>query len=122
MFHIALRALPHMNEGSTIINTSSIQAYQLTPSILDDATTKGAIVTFTKGLAQEVIKKGICANTVAPGAVWTPFIVQSFAEKEIAEKEIAEFGKDSVMGRPAQPSPPSSRRHMSSSRATSRRT
>ena len=70
-------------------------------------------MTFTKGLAQEVIKKGICANTVAPGPVWTPFIVQSFdekeiaekeiAEKEIAEKEIAEFGKDSEMGRPAQP-------------------
>ena len=66
MFHIALRALPHMKEGSTIINTSSIQAYQLTPSILDDATTKGAIVTFTKGLAQEVIKKGIgCGSSPA---------------------------------------------------------
>ena len=65
-------------------------------------------MTFTKGLAQEVIKKGICANTVAPGPVWTPFIVQSLDEKEIAEKEIAgkeiaEFGKDSEMGRPAQP-------------------
>ena len=60
-------------------------------------------MTFTKGLAQEVIKKGICANTVAPGPVWTPFIVQSFDEKEIAGKEIAEFGKDSVMGRPTQP-------------------
>ena len=65
-------------------------------------------MTFTKGLAQEVIKKGICANTVAPGPVWTPFIVQSLDEKEIAGKEIAgkeiaEFGKDSVMGRPTQP-------------------
>ncbi|MDB5217955.1 MAG: dehydrogenase [Myxococcaceae bacterium] len=98
MFHIVRRALPHMKEGSTIINTSSIQAYQPTPTILDYATTKGAIVTFTKGLAMEVIKKGIRANTVAPGPVWTPFIVQSFDEKRIAE-----FGKESTMGRPAQP-------------------
>ncbi len=64
MLNIVRRALPHMKEGSTIINTSSIQAYQPTPSILDYATTKGAIVTFTKGLAQEVIKKSIGANTV----------------------------------------------------------
>lgn len=98
MFHIVRRALPHMKEGGSIINTSSIQAYQPTPTILDYAATKGAIVTFTKGLAQEVIKRGIRANTVAPGPVWTPLIVQSF-EKEKIEK----FGKDSPMERPAQP-------------------
>jgi NAD(P)-dependent dehydrogenase (short-subunit alcohol dehydrogenase family) len=98
MFHIVRRALPHMKEGGAIINTSSIQAYQPTPTILDYATTKGAIVTFTKGLAMEVIKKGMGANTVAPGPVWTPFIVQSFDEKRIAE-----LGKESTMGRPAQP-------------------
>lgn len=98
MFHIVRRALPHMKEGGSIINTSSIQAYQPTPTILDYAATKGAIVTFTKGLAQEVIKRGIRANTLAPGPVWTPLIVQSF-EKEKIEK----FGKDSPMERPAQP-------------------
>ena len=98
MFRIVRRALPHMKEGGAIVNTSSIQAYQPTASILDYATTKGAIVTFTKGLAEEVIKKGIRANTVAPGPVWTPLIVQSSDEKKIAE-----FGKQSVMGRPAQP-------------------
>jgi len=98
MFHIVRRALPHMKKGGAIINTSSIQAYQPTASILDYATTKGAIVTFTKGLAQEVIKKGIRANTVAPGPVWTPLIVQSFDKEEIDQ-----FGKKSPMERPAQP-------------------
>ena len=98
MFHIVRRALPHMKKGGAIINTSSIQAYQPTASILDYATTKGAIVTFTKGLAEEVIKKGIRANTVAPGPVWTPLIVQSFDKKKIDE-----FGKQSPMERPAQP-------------------
>jgi NAD(P)-dependent dehydrogenase (short-subunit alcohol dehydrogenase family) len=95
---ILVNNLPHMKEGSTIINTSSIQAYQPTATILDYATTKGAIVTFTKGLAEEVIKRGIRANTVAPGPVWTPLIVQSFDEEKVKE-----FGKDSPMGRPAQP-------------------
>lgn len=98
MFHIVRRALPHMKKGGAIINTSSIQAYQPTASILDYATTKGAIVTFTKGLAEEVIKKGIRANTVAPGPVWTPLIVQSFDKEKIDD-----FGKDSPMERPAQP-------------------
>jgi NAD(P)-dependent dehydrogenase (short-subunit alcohol dehydrogenase family) len=98
MFHIVKSALPHMKAGGSIINTSSIQAYQPTASILDYATTKGAIVTFTKGLAEEVIKRGIRANTVAPGPVWTPLIVQSFDEEKIAK-----FGKDSPMERPAQP-------------------
>ena len=98
MFRIVRRALPHMKKGGAIINTSSIQAYQPNASILDYATTKGAIVAFTKGLAQEVIERGLRANTVAPGPVWTPLIAQSFDEKKIAE-----FGKESVMGRPAQP-------------------
>lgn len=98
MFHLVRRALPHMKEGSAIINTASIQAYQPSASILDYATTKGAIVTFTKGLAEEVIKKGIRANVVAPGPVWTPLIVQSFDKEKIQK-----FGKDSPMTRPAQP-------------------
>ena len=98
MFHLVRHALPHMVEGSSIINVASIQAYNPSGSILDYASTKGAIVTFTKGLAQELIQRGIRVNCVAPGPVWTPIVVQSFS----AEKN-AEFGKDSPMGRPAQP-------------------
>jgi NAD(P)-dependent dehydrogenase (short-subunit alcohol dehydrogenase family) len=98
MFHLVRHALPHMREGATIINVASIQAYQPTPSIIDYATTKGAIVTFTKGLGLHLIERGIRVNCVAPGPVWTPLVVQSFP----AEKN-ANFGKDSPMGRPAQP-------------------
>lgn len=98
MFHLAKNALPHMKPGSTIVNVASIQAYDPTPSILDYAATKGAIVTFTKGLAKEAIKNGVRVNCVAPGPVWTPLILQSFPEEKINN-----FGKDSPMGRPAQP-------------------
>jgi NAD(P)-dependent dehydrogenase (short-subunit alcohol dehydrogenase family) len=98
MFHLVRRALPSMKEGSAIINVASIQAYQPSHPILDYASTKGAIVTFTKGLAEEVIARGIRANVVAPGPVWTPLIVQSFDKEKIQS-----FGKDSPMKRPAQP-------------------
>lgn len=98
MFHLVRLALPHMKEGASIINTASIQAYQPSAPILDYAATKGAIVTFTKGLAEEVIERGIRANVVAPGPVWTPLIVQSFDEEKIAK-----FGEQSPMKRPAQP-------------------
>jgi NAD(P)-dependent dehydrogenase (short-subunit alcohol dehydrogenase family) len=98
MFHLVRHALPHMSEGSAVINVASIQAYQPSPAILDYAATKGAIVTFTKGLSQSLIERGIRVNCVAPGPVWTPLVVQSFD----AEKN-ASFGKDSPMGRPAQP-------------------
>ncbi|MDB4943348.1 MAG: putative Oxidoreductase [Labilithrix sp.] len=98
MFHMVRNALPHMKPGSSIVNTASVQAYQPSAPILDYAATKGAIVTFTKGLAEEMIEKGIRVNCVAPGPVWTPLIAQSF-EKE----KIAEFGKESPMKRPAQP-------------------
>ncbi|WP_426757155.1 SDR family oxidoreductase [Myxococcus sp. Y35] len=98
MFHLVRYALPHMKEGGTIINTTSIQAYDPSPAILDYAVTKGAIVNFTKGLARQLIERGIRVNAVAPGPVWTPLIPQSFD----AEKT-SKFGKDSPMGRPAQP-------------------
>ncbi|HVH47933.1 MAG TPA: SDR family oxidoreductase [Labilithrix sp.] len=98
MFHLVRRALPHMKEGSTIINVASIQAYQPSSSILDYAATKGAIVTFTKGLAEEVIERGIRANAIAPGPVWTPLIVQSFSQERVKK-----FGEQSPMERPAQP-------------------
>jgi NAD(P)-dependent dehydrogenase (short-subunit alcohol dehydrogenase family) len=98
MFHLVRRALPHMKEGSSIINVASIQAYHPSASILDYAATKGAIVTFTKGLAEEVIKRGIRANVIAPGPVWTPLVVQSFPRGRRSS-----FGEQSPMGRPAQP-------------------
>lgn len=98
MFHLVRRALPHMRPGAVVINTASIQAYQPTPAILDYATTKGAIVTFTKGLAHSLIERGIRVNCVAPGPVWTPLVVQSFDKEKNAN-----FGKDSPMERPAQP-------------------
>ncbi len=98
MFNLVRYALPHMKAGASIINTASIQAYQPSPGILDYACTKGAIVTFTKGLAQELIERGIRVNCVAPGPVWTPLIPQSFD----AEK-VKKFGEQSPMGRAAQP-------------------
>lgn len=98
MFHLVRLALPSMRPGGVVINTASIQAYQPSPSILDYATTKGAIVTFTKGLALSLIERGIRVNAVAPGPVWTPLIVQSFPATKTAT-----FGKDSPMERPAQP-------------------
>lgn len=98
MFHVVRRALPHLKPGASIINTASIQAYQPSASILDYAATKGAIVTFTKGLAQEVVARGVRANVVAPGPVWTPLIAQSFDEEKLQS-----FGENAPMGRPAQP-------------------
>lgn len=98
MFNMVRHALPSMHPGGVIINVASIQAYQPKPSIIDYATSKGAIVTFTKGLAQEMIKRGIRVNAVAPGPVWTPLIAQSFDAKKVAN-----FGENSPMERPAQP-------------------
>lgn len=99
MFHVVRHALPHMKPGASIINTASIQAYQPSAEILDYAATKGAIVTFTKGLALEVVERGIRANCVAPGPVWTPLIAQSFEGDKLKN-----FGKtESPMKRPAQP-------------------
>jgi NAD(P)-dependent dehydrogenase (short-subunit alcohol dehydrogenase family) len=98
MFHLCQAAVPKMDEGSTIVNTTSIQAAQPAPQLLHYAATKGAISTFTKGLAQEVAERGIRVNAVAPGPIWTPLVVMSFP----AEKN-AEFGADTPLGRPGQP-------------------
>jgi NAD(P)-dependent dehydrogenase (short-subunit alcohol dehydrogenase family) len=98
MFHLAQAAVPHMEPGSTIINTTSIQAAQPSPQLLHYSATKGAISTFTKGLAQEVAERGIRVNAVAPGPIWTPLVVMSFP----GEKN-AEFGADTPLGRPGQP-------------------
>jgi NAD(P)-dependent dehydrogenase (short-subunit alcohol dehydrogenase family) len=98
MFHLCQAAVPHMKPGSTIVNTTSIQAAQPSPQLLHYAATKGAISTFTKGLAQEVAERGIRVNAVAPGPIWTPLVVMSFP----AEKN-AKFGEDTPLGRPGQP-------------------
>jgi NAD(P)-dependent dehydrogenase (short-subunit alcohol dehydrogenase family) len=98
MFWLVKAALPHMQEGGSIINVASIQAYQPSPTLLPYAATKGAIVTFTKGLAQEIAGYGLWANTVAPGPVWTPIIPASMPGDTVSQ-----FGATSPMGRPAQP-------------------
>jgi NAD(P)-dependent dehydrogenase (short-subunit alcohol dehydrogenase family) len=98
MFHLCQAAVPRMQPGSTIINTTSIQAAQPSPALLHYAATKGAISTFTKGLAQELAERGIRVNAVAPGPIWTPLVVMSFP----GEKN-AQFGDDTPLGRPGQP-------------------
>src|SRR5438874_5236979 len=98
MFHLVRHALRWMKPGSAIINTASVQAYHPSPAILDYASTKGAIVTFSKGLAQHLIERGIRVNCVAPGPVWTPLVVASFSKEKNEQ-----FGKGYPMERPAQP-------------------
>ena len=96
MFWLTKFAVPHIPEGGSVINSTSVQAYKPSPHLLDYAMTKGAIVTFTQGLAQTLIDRGIRVNAVAPGPVWTPLIPATMPDT-------AEFGKQSPIGRPAQP-------------------
>ncbi len=98
MFWLCKAALPKMSEGGAIINTSSIQAYQPSPGLLAYATTKGAIITFTKALAQEAIKSGIRVNSVAPGPIWTPLIPSTMPPDHVAK-----FGANTPVGRAGQP-------------------
>lgn len=99
MFWLCKACVKHMKPGSSIINTSSIQAYKPSPILLDYATTKSAINTFSKALAQQVASKGIRVNVVAPGPVWTPLQVVGGQPTE----KLAQFGSNTPLGRAGQP-------------------
>jgi NAD(P)-dependent dehydrogenase (short-subunit alcohol dehydrogenase family) len=98
MFWLCKAAIPHMPEGSAIITTSSVQAFNPSPHLMDYATSKAAIVNFTKALGNDLAKKGIRANSVAPGPVWTPLIPATMPEEKLES-----FGQQSPVGRAAQP-------------------
>lgn len=96
-FYLSKYLLPHMSKGSTIINNASINAYIGRPDLLDYTSTKGAIVSFTRGLSNQYLGRGIRVNAIAPGPVWTPLIPSTMNDQ--AQKEFT-----APMGRPAQPS------------------
>lgn len=98
-FWVSKAAVPHMRKGSCIINTSSVTAYRGSDSLIDYASTKGAIVSFTRSLSSNLVKKGIRVNGVAPGPIWTPLIVSSFKPSKNAN-----FGGDVPMERAGEPS------------------
>jgi NAD(P)-dependent dehydrogenase (short-subunit alcohol dehydrogenase family) len=98
MFHLVRAALPHLKPGSVVINSTSIQAYHPNPQILDYATTKGAVRTFTQGLAKELTARGVRVNAVAPGPIWTPLIPQSFGEEKTSR-----HGESAPLSRAGQP-------------------
>ncbi|MBT2289992.1 SDR family oxidoreductase [Paenibacillus albidus] len=97
-FFLTQAALPHLSRGAAIINTASITAYQGHKELIDYASTKGAIVTFTRSLALSLADSGIRVNSVAPGPVWTPLIPSSFSAEEVSL-----FGTDTPLKRAAQP-------------------
>jgi len=99
MFYLVKAALPLLQDGSRIVNTASVTAYKGNADLLDYATTKGAIVSFTRSLSVQLADRNITVNAVAPGPIWTPLIPASFS----AEK-VAEFGKNTLLKRPGQPS------------------
>ncbi|WP_043310687.1 SDR family oxidoreductase [Pseudomonas sp. ML96] len=98
MFQLTKAVLPHLQSGATIVNTTSITAYKGNPMLLDYSSTKGAVTTFTRSLALNLVKRGIRVNAVAPGPIWTPLITSTFP----AEK-VATFGSETPMQRPGQP-------------------
>jgi len=98
MFWISKAVLPLMKEGSSIINTSSVTAYRGSGGLIDYSASKGAIVSFTRSLAANLVEKGIRVNGVAPGPIWTPLVPASFPPEKVET-----YGTDSPMKRPGQP-------------------
>lgn len=98
MFWITKAALPSMANGSAIINSTSVTAYRGSSSLIDYATTKGAILSFTRSLSANLIEKGIRVNAVAPGPIWTPLIVATFEEEKVTK-----HGSDTPMKRSGEP-------------------
>ncbi|MDQ3587612.1 MAG: SDR family oxidoreductase [Actinomycetota bacterium] len=98
MFHLVKAALAHLGEGSAIVNTASVTAYQGNPSLIDYTAANGAIVAFTRALSNQLIERGIRVNAVAPGPVWTPLIPATFPADKVED-----FGAQTPLGRIGQP-------------------
>jgi NAD(P)-dependent dehydrogenase (short-subunit alcohol dehydrogenase family) len=97
-FYMTQAVLPHMGEGSAFVNVTSVTAYRGSSHLIDYSATKGAIVAFTRSLAQSLADRRIRANGVAPGPIWTPLIPASFPAEAVSG-----FGKNTLMQRPGQP-------------------